>query len=275
MTEDEIMDVEVQLFLDGLFAVWGYDFRGYARAALGRRIAQWLSSTPWTTLSEAQAHVLRERRVFDDLLGRLTVNVTQMFRDPPFFRAIREHVVPHLDTWPFVKIWLAGCASGEEAYSLAIVLHEEGLRGRFHLYATDINREALARAEDGLLSLAEMQQHTDAYLRAGGRGTFSRYYCATRDGVRLCPELRDGISFASHNLAQDASFGAMNMIFCRNVLIYFQNELRETVLGLFDDSLVAGGFLCLGTKESLERHGGAERYEVVDRATRIYRKRYV
>lgn len=275
MREEDLKSLEARLLLEAVYEAWGYDFRGYSERSLMRQLDRWLSTSGFETFSAAQGRLLRSREVFESLLAGLTIHVTEMFRDPEFFRAIRELVVPHLKTHPFVKIWHAGCASGEEAYSLAILLAEEGLAGRFHLYATDISPEALLRAEEGVLPMAAMQQFTESYIRAGGRAAFSDYYVADGRGAKLRPALREPISFASHNLAGDASFGEMNMVLCRNVLIYFDEQLRESVLELLDESLLPGGFLCLGTKESLERNRVAGGYEPLVRPLNIYQKRYV
>lgn len=274
MKPEEIFDIETKLLMEGVYQVYGYDFRDYAESSLRRRLAQWLSGSDFATLSLAQSHILRDRAVFDTLLRGITVNVSEMFRDPVFFKAIREHVVPYLKTYPFVKIWLAGCASGEEAYSVAILLLEEGLKGRFRIYATDINEEVIRKAQEGIYPLQELQHFTRNYQHAGGLGSFSDYYTARYNHAILTPSLRENIVFAAHNLAVDADFGEMNMILCRNVMIYFKQQLKERVLRLFDNSLQPGGFLCLGTKESLEHRQIADRYEIVTARMPIYRKRY-
>lgn len=274
MTTDELIDLEIKLLMEGVYQVYGYDFREYSEASLRRRLTQWLSGSGFSTLSLAQSHILRDRALFETLLRGITVNVSEMFRDPSFFKAIREHVVPHLKTYPFVKIWHAGCATGEEAYSMAILLLEEGLKGRFRIYATDINGEVIRKAQDGIYPLQEMQRFTRNYLHAGGTGSFSDYYTARYDHAILSPSLRENIVFAAHNLAVDAEFGEMNLILCRNVMIYFKQILKERVLGLFDCSLVPGGFLCLGTKESLDHRKISDRYESITPKMQIYRKRY-
>ncbi len=271
---DSIEALEMRLLLEGIHHVYGYDFRDYSEASIRRRLCHWLAESPFETFSEAQVKLLRERSIFESLLAGITVNVTEMFRDPHFFKAVREHVVPFLRTYPFVKIWHAGCASGEEAYSMAILLHEEGLAGRFRMYATDINENVLQQAAEGVLSIAEMQRYTRNYQRAGGKASFADYYTARYEHAILAPELKRDIIFTPHNLAVDAEFGEMNMVLCRNVMIYFKTALKERCLRLFDNSLLPGGFLCLGMKESLERRKQGERYEELLPATRIYRKRY-
>lgn len=271
---DDIENLEIRLLLEGVHHVYGYDFRDYADASIKRRLTHWLAESPFGTFSEAQSRLLRERELFESLLRGITVNVTEMFRDPVFFKAVREQVVPFLSTYPFVKIWLAGCATGEEAYSMAILFNEEGLAGRFRIYATDINETVLQKAAEGVLPIAEMQRYTRNYQKSGGKASFADYYTARYDRAIISPELRKDIVFAPHNLAVDAEFGEMNMVLCRNVMIYFKTALKERCLSLFDSSLLPGGFLCLGLKESLERRKLGERYEEVTPAMRIYRKCY-
>ena len=274
MTPDELFDVEIKLLMDGVYQVYGYDFREYAEASLRRRLAQWLSGSGFATLSLAQSQLLRDRGLFDTMLRGITVNVSEMFRDPAFFKAVREHVVPYLSTYPFVKIWHAGCATGEEAYSMAILLLEEGLEGRFRIYATDINEEVIRKGQQGIYPLQGMQRFTRNYQNAGGTRSFSDYYTARYDHAILSPSLRENIVFAAHNLAVDADFGVMNMILCRNVMIYFKQPLKEKVMRLFDGSLMQGGYLCLGTKESLDNRHIAGCYEAITPRQQIYRKRY-
>ena len=274
MTSDELIDLEIKLLMEGIYQVYGYDFRDYSEASLRRRLTQWLSGSGFATFSLAQSQLLRDRVLFNTLLRGLTVNVSDMFRDPAFFKALRDQVVPHLQTYPFVKIWHAGCASGEEAYSMAILLLEEGLEGRFRIYATDINEEVLRKAREGIYPLKEMQRFTRNYQKAGGKCSFSDYYTARYDHAILNARLKENMVFAAHNLAVDADFGEMNLILCRNVMIYFKWPLKERVLRLFDNSLAPGGFLCLGTKESLDNHEISGRYEAITQRMQIYRKKY-
>ncbi len=274
MSTDDIRDVEIRLLLEGIHRVYGYDFRDYAEASIKRRLCHWLAESPFDNFSMAQAHLLRERPLFEAMLGGITVNVTEMFRDPLFFKAVREHVVPFLKTYPFVKIWHAGCATGEEAYSMAILLHEEGLAGRYRMYATDINETVLQQAAEGVLPIADMQRYTRNYQKSGGKASFADYYTARYDRAILSAALRKDMVFAPHNLAVDAEFGEMHLVLCRNVMIYFKAPLKDRCLQLFDDSLLPGGFLCLGMKESLERHRPHERYAELAPGTRIYRKNY-
>jgi len=274
MTPDELIDLEIKLLMEGVYQVYGHDFREYSEASLRRRLTYWLAGSGFATLSIAQSQLLRDRTLFDSMLRGITVNVSEMFRDPAFFKAVREYVVPYLKTYPFVKIWHAGCSNGEEAYSMAILLLEEGLKGRFRIYATDINEEVIRKAQAGIYPLQDLQHFTRNYQHAGGTGSFSDYYTARYDHAILSPALRENIVFAAHSLAVDSDFGEMNLILCRNVLIYFNPPLKDRVLGLFDSSLVPGGFLCLGTKESLDRREIYSRYEAITPRLQIYRKRY-
>ena len=274
MTPAEVEDVEIRLLLEGVQQVHGYDFRDYAAASMKRRLTQWRSEMGFDNFSVAQARLLRDPELFFSLLQGITVNVTEMFRDPSFFKALREQVIPFLKTYPFVKIWHAGCASGEEAYSMAILLNEEGMAGRYRMYATDIDEAVLQKAAEGVMPMAEMQRYTRNYQKAGGTASFADYYTARYDRAILSDDLKKNIVFAPHNLAVDAEFGEMNMVLCRNVMIYFKPALKERCLHLFDNSLLPGGFLCLGLKETLEKRKMGERYGELAPGTRIYRKRY-
>ena len=274
MKSGELENVEIRLLLEGVHQIYGYDFRDYADASIKRRLTHWLAETEFDTFSQAQSLLLRDRSVFESLLRGITVNVTEMFRDPAFFRAIREQVVPFLKTYPFVKIWHAGCATGEEAYSMAILLNEEGMAGRYRMYATDINETVLQKAGEGVMPITEMQRFTRNYQKAGGTASFADYYTARYDRAMLSSALKKDIVFAPHNLAVDGEFGEMNLVLCRNVMIYFKPALKERCLSLFDSSLLPGGFLCLGLKETLEKKKMGERYEELAPTLRIYRKRY-
>lgn len=275
MNTDELLDLEIKLLLEGIFRVYGYDFREYAEASLRRRFIHWLSGSGFDSFSHAQAELLRDRKLFESLLRGITVNVSEMFRDPSFFKTLREQVIPHLKTYPFVKIWHAGCATGEEAYSMAILLLEEGLGERFRIYATDINDDVLRKAHDRIYPLKDMQRFTRNYQQSGGTCSFSDYYTAKYDHAILNAQLRENIVFAAHNLAVDSGFGEMNMILCRNVMIYFKRQLKQKTVRLFDGCLSPGGFLCLGSKETLEQHDLADQYEAVAKRMQIYRKKYV
>jgi chemotaxis protein methyltransferase CheR len=274
MDQDALEDLEIQLLLQGVSQVYGYDFLNYAPASLKRRLHQWLTTSSYTSFSQAQASVLRDRHVFDSLLRGITVNVTEMFRDPHFFQAIRDKVVPFLQTYPSVKIWHAGCATGEEAFSMAIVLKEAGLAGRYRMYATDINEAVLEKAKEGIFPLQSLQDYTRNYQKSGGLAAFSDYYTARYDNAIFNADLKDDIVFSPHNLVADGAFGEMNLILCRNVMIYFKPVLKERCMALFDRSLAPGGFLCLGTKETMDGKLLAPRYEALAPHLSVYKKRY-
>jgi chemotaxis protein methyltransferase CheR len=219
-----------------------------------------------------QEKVLHEPASMERLLLDLSINTTAMFRDPTFYLAFREKVVPNLRTYPFVRIWHAGCSTGEEVYSMAMLLEEEGLYDRCRIYATDINEAVLQRAKEGIFPLSSMQENTSNYIAAGGKGTFSEYYTARYDYAIFRPALRENVVFAQHNLVTDASFNQFNVIFCRNVLIYFNNVLQDKVQKLFLDSMEMFGVLGLGRKETTSYTSVVDSYEVIDADERLYRR---
>lgn len=266
-------DIELQLLLEAIYQRYGYDFRSYSRASLQRRVDQHMLIKRYAHTGELIHSILHRGEAFSALLSDLTINVTEMFRDPDFYRTFRERVVPVLKTHPFLKIWHAGCATGEEIYSMAILLEEEGLYERSQIYATDIDKEVLEKARRGIFSVADLRKYTENYQRAGGKGSLSDYYTAKYDNVIMDPRLKKNVIFADHDLATDQVFGEMQVIFCRNVIIYFNRELQNRVFQLFHDSLDIGGTLCLGSKESLRFAACADRFDVVDKVQRIYRKR--
>lgn len=269
----QVEDIEIRLLLEAIYQLYGYDFRSYSPASMRRRIMHRLTMSGFSTVLEMTDRVLRDRQFFVTLLNDLTVNVTEMFRDPEFYKAFREEVVPVLKTFPFIKIWHAGCSTGEEIYSMAILLEEEGLYERAMLYATDIDKNVLAAAKKGIYPIHAFKQYTDNYRRAGGRQSLSDYATARYDSVIMEQRLKRNIVFADHDLATDQVFGEMHVILCRNVLIYFDRPLQQRVFKLFGESLDMGGFLCLGTKESLRFSGNEESFDVVNRSLRIFRKR--
>jgi chemotaxis protein methyltransferase CheR len=273
MKQNEIEHIEVELVLEAIYRRYGYDFRSYARASIDRRVRGYLSRRGLTRISELIPLCLHDEGAFSELARHFSIAVTEMFRDPFVYRALREKVVPMLLTFPFVKVWHAGCATGEEVYSLAIVLEEAGLLDRTTLFGTDFNDEALERARQGIYPADRIQEFTRNYQEAGGTRSFSEYYHASYDSASINPALRDRVTFANHNLTTDQVFGEMHLVFCRNVLIYFNQELQDRALSLFTESLVRGGFLVLGTKEDLHFREVADEYEVVDRQARIYKKR--
>jgi chemotaxis protein methyltransferase CheR len=270
--DPDLERIEIELLLEGIFQRYGYDFRAYAHASLRRRLWKRVEAEQLTTISALQARVLHDPAALDRLLLDLSVNVTAMFRDPGFYKAFRETVVPLLRTYPFIRIWHAGCSSGEEVYSMAIVLHEEGLLDRSRIYATDINEVVLRHARGGIFPLNRMQEYTENYIRAGGTRSFSEYYTAKYDGALFSPLLTRNVVFSQHNLVTDQSFSEFNVIFCRNVLIYFDRDLQHRVQKLFYDSLVTFGVLALGSKESLRFSEFEECYERLDAREKIYKK---
>jgi len=272
--DDEARErLEMDLLLEAIQRRYGYDFRGYAPASLRRRLWHRVYGEHLETLSGLQERVLHQPAAMDRLLRDLSINVTEMFRDPGFYRALRERVFPILRTHPFIRIWNAGCSTGEESHSLAIALREAGLLERTRIYATDINDAALERAGSGSFPLERMQRYTENYLRAGGSEEFSSYYVADGDSARFDPSLVAGIVLAQHNLVTDGSFNEFHLIVCRNVMIYFGLALQDEVLQLFGDSMTRFGILALGRKESIRRSRHAEQYAPLDEAEKIYRRK--
>ena len=264
--------IEIALLLEGIYRQYGFDFRSYAYPSIRRRIWKRIEAEGLPSVSALQDRVLHDRQIMERLLHDLSVNVTAMFRDPEFYVTFREKVVPHLRTYPFVRIWHAGCASGEEAYSMAILLHEEGLLDRSRVYATDMNELALQRAKEGIFPLDRMQEYTQNYLRAGGAASFSEYYTAMYGGAQLSRHLLRDIVFSQHNLVTDRSFAEFHVVLCRNVLIYFDRTLQARVHALLFDSLATFGVLALGAKESLRFSAFEPCYEVLDASAKLYRK---
>ena len=265
--------IEIDLLLEAIRRRYGYDFRGYALASLRRRLWHRAYGEGLLTLSGLQERVLHDPTCMDRLLRDLSINVTEMFRDPSFYRALRERVFPLLRTHPFIRVWNAGCSTGEEIYSLAIAMHEEGLLERTRIYATDINDAALQRASAGVFPLERMQRYTENYLRAGGTEAFSSYYATDGASARFDPALGENIVVAQHNLVTDGSFNEFHLIVCRNVMIYFGKALQEEVLELFGNSMTRFGILALGRKESIRQSRHVQDYEPLDEAEKIYRRR--
>jgi chemotaxis protein methyltransferase CheR len=270
--DPELERIEVSLLLEGIFQHYGFDFRSYAYASIRRRLWKRVEAEELTSLSDLQALVLHEAQAMERLLLDLSINVTAMFRDPLFYAAFREKVIPLLRTYPFIRIWHAGCSTGEEVYSTAILLEEAGLYDRTRIYATDINDVVLQQSRRGIFPLDRMQEYTDNYIRAGGQRSFSEYYTAMYDGALFDQRLVRNVVFAQHNLVTDRSFSEFQVIFCRNVLIYFDQTLQNRVHQLFYDSLVRLGVLCLGSKESLKFTKYETCYERLDVTEKIYRK---
>jgi len=271
--EAEREAVEISLLLEGVHRHYGFDFRQYARASLRRRLWRRVYAEGLRTISGLQEAVLHDRAAMERLLLDLSINVTSMFRDPSFFAAFRTRVVPALRTYPFLRIWNAGCSTGEETYSLAILLREVGLYDRTRIYATDINESVLASAAEGIYPVAKMQEFTENYLAAGGSRSFSDYYRVAYDRAQFDRTLSDNVVFAAHNLVSDRSFNEFHVIMCRNVMIYFDRTLQDRVHQIFLDSLSPFGVLALGRKETMAHSLHTERFEVLDEQERIYRKR--
>jgi chemotaxis protein methyltransferase CheR len=264
--------LEIKLLTEGIYQHYGFDFRDYSLPSLKRRVWKRIYAEGLVTIAGLLEAVLHDAACMERLLLDLSINTTAMFRDPSFYLAFRRKIVPLLRTYPFVRIWHAGCSTGEEVYSMAILLQEEGLYDRCRIYATDINETVLQRAKEGIFPLATMQENTSNYIAAGGTGTFSEYYTARYDYALFRPSLRENVVFAQHNLVTDASFNHFNVIFCRNVLIYFNNALQDRVQRLFVQSMEMFGILGLGKKETVRYSAVTGSYEEIDEAERLYRR---
>jgi chemotaxis protein methyltransferase CheR len=268
----DLEQLEIQLLLEAIYRHYGFDFREYAPASLKRRLERRMNAEHVHTVSALQERVLHDPQVMERLLLDLSINVTTMFRDPSFYVAFRQHVIPMLRTYPFTRLWVAGCSTGEEVFSLAIVLHEEGLYDRTRIYATDINQAVLEQARAGVFPLDKMQEYTRNYLRAGGNRSFSEYYTAKYGGALFSRALTENVVFAQHNLVSDRAFNEFQAILCRNVMIYFDKSLQNKVLELFHESLATFGVLALGHKETLRFTTLEDAYEELDADERIYRR---
>jgi len=270
--EPDNFDIELKMLVEAVYLKYNYDFRDYTGASQKRRVLVAMREMDCDTVSALQARVMHEPDGFAQLLQYLTIPVTEMFRDPEYWVALREHVVPLLRTYPSLKLWVAGCSTGEEVYSLAILLQEEGLLERSLIYATDINPASLEAARRGVFALERMRLYTENYQKAGGKRAFSDYYTAAYDGALFDRALVENVTFADHSLATDSVFSETHFVSCRNVLIYFNRKLQDRVLGLFHESLCYRGFLGLGSKESIEFSSYAGRFDVLARRERLYRK---
>ena len=268
----ELEQIEVELLLEGIYQQYGFDFRSYAYASIKRRLWRRIEAEGLSTISGLQECVLHEPAMMEKLLLDLSINVTAMFRDPGFYSVFRDQVVPMLRTYPFIRLWHAGCATGEEVYSMAILLEEEGLNERSRIYATDINEVVLQKAKSGIFPIDRMQEYTENYIAAGGKGAFSDYYTAKYGGALFSPHLTRNVVFSQHNLVTDGSFSEFNVILCRNVLIYFDKTLQSRVHTLFYESLAMFGILALGSKESLRFSPYEGYYEQLHGREKIYRK---
>jgi len=266
-------DIELRLLLEAIFRKFHYDFRGYSMASIKRRMNQAREHFHCKTYSQLQDRVLHDTNVLPELLSYLTVQVSELFRDPAYFRAIRELVIPHLRTYPSLKVWVAGCSAGEEVYSLAILFREEGLEERTMFYGTDINPDALKQAEAGVYSLDRLPLFTENHRRAGGKSSLSDYYTAAYGAAVFDKTLRRRAVFSDHSLVSDAVFAEVQLVSCRNVLIYFDIEVQDRAISLFKDSLVRKGFLGMGAKESLRFSRHADTFLDFNKEERIYQKR--
>jgi chemotaxis protein methyltransferase CheR len=263
---------ELKQFLESIRFVYGYDFTEYSEASVKRRIQAFMDANKIGTIKELGVRVLKDEPTFEKFIQDITVNVTEMFRDPGFYKSLRKNVIGRLATYPFIKIWIAGCSTGEEVYSMAILLREEGLLERAVIYATDINQAALQKAKEGISSIDYMKSYTENYMKAGGKNAFSDYYKAKYNSVLWDKSLRQNIVFSVHNLAMDRSFNEFQLILCRNVMIYFNQSLQNKVIDLFYESLCVFGFLALGNKESLLFSQKQKSFDEVDRKEKIYIK---
>ncbi|MDR6554314.1 protein-glutamate O-methyltransferase CheR [Paenibacillus qinlingensis] len=248
---DELQNIEINLLLEGLFQMYGFDFRHYVRSSLRRRILNRMKLEKLPSITALLEKVLHEPGFVDTLLGDMSIRVTEMFRDPSFFLAFRNQVVPMLRDYPEIRIWHAGCATGEEVYAMAILMQEEGLAEKTKIYATDMNENAIVSAQRGAFPLKQMQMYTKNYLEAGGTKAFSEYYKTDHQYAYFQPLIKENLIFAQHNLVTDGSFNEFHAILCRNVMIYFDHTLQQQVHSLFHGSLVSHGYLCLGKKESI------------------------
>lgn len=267
-------DIEIQLLLEAIYLKYGHDFRSYSKAHIKRRVLRRLSVSRLSDISEMIHRLLYDKAFFEIILKDFSINTTEMFRDPSFYISFRNEVIPILKTYPFFKIWHAGCSTGEEVYSMAILLKEEGLYERAQIYATDFNETVLQKAKEGIYPIDRIKEYTYNYQQAGGTSSFGEYYVAKYEFAIMDEYLKNKVIFADHNLVTDGIFGEMNVIICRNVLIYFDRELQNKVIKLFHDSLGHGGILCLGSKESIRFSSCLEKFESIDEKQKIFRKKY-
>ncbi|MGZ2371165.1 CheR family methyltransferase [Ancylomarina sp. YFZ004] len=268
----ENIDIEIPLILEAIYQKYGYDFRRYSRSHIKRRLVHRLAISNLESISQMQDKLMRSKDFFIELLEDLSINVTEMFRDPDFYASFREHVIPNLKTYPFIKIWHAGCSTGEEVYSFAILLREEGILDRCQIYATDFNRKVLEVAKQGIYPIRNIDQYERNYVKSGGKSKLSNFYTMKYGSIKLDQSLVKKVVFADHNLVTDSVFAEVNLIICRNVLIYFNRDLQNKVINLFHESLSSSGHLCLGSKESLKFTSKESCFSDVDDKQKIYKK---
>ena len=274
MRYKDTSELEITLLLEAVYQKYGYDFRQYSKAHIRRRIMNRLKLSGLEDISQMQSKILNDEIFAANFLQDLSITVTEMFRDPGFYRSLRENVIPILKTYPFIKIWHAGCSTGEEAYSMAIIMQEEGLYDRTTIYATDFNQQALNQAKEGIFSNAMIKEYTVNYQLSGGIESFSNYYMSNYDNVIMNQSLKKNIVWANHNLVTDSVFAEVHMVLCRNVLIYFDINLQNKVQMIFYNSLINGGVLCLGSKESIQFTDLHDKYTELDKKQRIFKKKY-
>lgn len=271
MEPDMIREEEMEVLLKDIAELYDYDFTQYTRSSLRRRLNRICMLDKFTSFAELRYRITKDPTYLTRFIEEVTVNVTEMFRDPGFYKSLRDHIIPTLGTYPFIRVWIAGCSTGEEAYSLAILLKEAGLYHKCLIYATDINPGVVEKASKGIFHAGPMKQYSENYRLSGGTEDFSSYYISRYDMVKFHEQLREKMIFSTHNLVSDASFNEFQLILCRNVLIYFDKDLQGKVLQLFDDSLQSLGYLALGSKETLRHSVIEHRYKQLS-AEKIWKK---
>nr|MBF0220620.1 protein-glutamate O-methyltransferase CheR [Desulfobulbaceae bacterium] len=273
MEKKDLEKIELDLMLEAIVRRYGYDFRNYSKASMERRVKQAKVKLGCAEITDLTRNLLHDSVFFQKLVSDFSITVTEMFRDPEVYKTLREKVLPYLATYPFIKVWHAGCATGEEVYSFAILLHEEGLLERTTIYATDFNEDALSTARQGIFSIDRTKEYAENYRKSGGKASLSEYFHAQYDSIVMANSLKKNITFARHNLVTDQVFGEMHLILCRNVLIYFDRTLQERVFRLFSESLIHNGFLCLGSKESLKFSTIVSEFNEYEKRHKIYQKK--
>jgi len=269
----KIAEIEIDVLLEAIRLRYDYDFKSYARASLNRRVQSLLTKENLEMPYQLIPRILYDHTIFDKFLSEMSVTVTEFFRDPPFFKAIQDIIFPVLQTYPYVKIWHAGCATGEEVYSLAILLKEAGLLNKAKIYATDYNKRSLEVAKEGIYSTSNLEANKKAYLNAGGEKSLDHYYTEQYEAFKFQDSLKENMTFAYHNLVKDGVFGEMNIVICRNVLIYFDKDLQDHAFTLFNSSLVRKGFMCLGSKETIDYSAIKDQYETFSKPNKIFRRK--